>query len=145
MEAWTELAVTRNLLLGATLVVMGTSCARFNATYDEYLDANAQARVAKSKNVWVTSIDYNNDLIVVELKAKGYTIDAAKADYSIDLDTEIHWGGFPTLTFTIKDANTAKIIFSRVAFGPTGRPMTNADVQEFIRSNLAEFQGQTGS
>jgi hypothetical protein len=139
-----NLAVGRTLLLGATLAVLGSGCARYNATYDEYLDVNAQARVAKSKNVWVSSVDYNNDLIVVELKAKGYTIDASKADYSIDLDTEVHWGGFPTLTFSIKDAKTSKIIFSRVAFGPVGRPMTNDDVQHFIRSNLAEFQGQTG-
>lgn len=140
----------RRTLLGATLAVMAVGCGPQYLLYDQYLDTAAQARVGKSKNVFVSSVDYNNDLIVVELKSKGYTIDAAKADFAIELDSDVFSGAsvyskfiLTTMTFTIKDAKTGKILFSKI--GLYDRAPTNGDVQAFIRGNLAEFQGNPQS
>ena len=48
-----------------------------------------------------------------------------------------------TMTFTVKDAKTGKILFSKI--GMYDKAPTNGDVQEFIRGNLAEFQGNPKS
>ncbi len=140
----------RRTLLAAMLALTAVGCGPQYLLYDQYLDPAGQARVGKSKNVFVSSVDYNNDLIVVELKAKGYSIDAGKADYAIELDSDVFNGGsvyskfiLVTMTFTVKDAKNGKILFSKI--GLYSKAPTNGDVQEFIRGNLAEFQGNTKS
>ncbi len=136
----------RRTLLAALLALSAVGCGQQYLLYDQYLDTAGQARVGKSKNVWVSSVDYNNDLIVVELKSKGYAIDAAKADFSIELDSDVFSGAslyskfiLTTMTFTVKDAKNGKILVSKI--GLYNIAPTNGDVQEFIRGNLAEFQG----
>lgn len=114
--------------------------------YDEYLNKEGQAKVANSKNVWVSTSDYNADLIIVELKDKGYTIDASKADFSMSLTSDQCSGGLDvkqaimTLTFSVRDARTSAVIFSKVGMY-TAWP-TNEQVREFIHENLALFQGR---
>ena len=140
----------RQSVLAGLLAVFAVGCAQHYAVYDEYLDTAGQAKVAKSKNVWVTSVDYNNDLIVVELKSKGYSIDASKADFSIDLDSDVFTGTsayskfiLTTLTFTVRDAKSGKVLFSRI--GLYQKSPTNGEVQNFIKENLGLFQGQQPS
>jgi hypothetical protein len=113
--------------------------------YDEYLNKEAQAKVNTSKNVWVSTSDYNADLIIVELKQKGFTIDAAKADFSMSLTSDVCASGMDakqammTLTFMVRDVRTRAVIFSKVGMY-TAWP-TNVQVREFIHENLAVFQG----
>ena len=57
----------RRTLLAATLALSAVGCGPQYLLYDQYLDTAAQTRVGKSKNVVVSSVDYNNDLNVVEL------------------------------------------------------------------------------
>jgi len=115
--------------------------------YDEYLNKEGQAKVASSENVWVSTSDYNADLIIVELKDKGYTIDASKADFSMSLTSDQCAGGLDikqaimTLTFSVRDARTSAVIFSKVGMY-TSWP-TNEQVRAFIHENLALFQGHS--
>lgn len=113
--------------------------------YDEYLNKEMQAKVSASKNVWVSTSDYNADLIIVELKQKGYAIDASKADFSMSLTSDVCASGMDakqammTLTFMVRDARSNGVIFSKVGMY-TSWP-TNEQVREFIHENLTIFQG----
>lgn len=138
--------VGKRIVLAGLMAASLGGCGQKYLLYDQYLDTAGQARVGKSKNVFVSSVDYNNDLIVVELKAKGYSIDASKADFSIELDSDVFTGTsayskfiLTTMTFTVKDAHTGKILFSKV--GLYSKNPTNGEVQDFIRENLGVFQG----
>jgi hypothetical protein len=143
-----RLTVTRRVAFGlaALPLALAFGCAGPKYyVYDEYLNKQGQAKVAASKNVWVSTSDYNADLIIVELKQKGYTIDASKADFSMSLTSDVCTSGMDakqammTLTFSVRDARTSAVIFSKVGMY-TAWP-TNDQVREFIHENLANFQG----
>ena len=123
-----------SLALLAVTVTLLTGCGQKYYYYDEYVNETARGALKSSKNVWVRTVDYNNDLITAELKRQGFTIDASKADFIITVHDES-----TELAFTVHDAKTNQIIFSKVAMFVLLPSME--DRRTFILSNLNLFLG----
>lgn len=132
------------LMLAMAFGVSACSAPKYYV-YDEFLNKDMQAKVAASKNVWVLDSDYNADIIIIELKSKGYTIDNSKAEFSMGLRGSTFRGlegkeSIMTLTFAVYARETGQLIFCKV--GVYTRLPTNVQVREFVQENLAMFQGQ---
>ena len=103
-------------------------------TYDEYTNAALQSKLKGSKNVWVRKIDYNNDLIIAELKNRGFAIDASKADYVLDVADD-----GSQISLVVWDAKGSGIAFSKVATFKL--PPRLEDRRNFIRESINLFSG----
>lgn len=121
------------ILLIATIAALATTaCGQKYVYYDDYVNGAARSKLQASKNVWIETVDYNNDLIATELKALGFSIDASKADFVISVsDAQTR------MTFTVREAKSNDIVFSKVAIF-TIIP-TLDDRRDFIRQNLQLF------
>lgn len=101
--------------------------------YDSYANATLSAKVRASKKVWIKTVDCDHDLLVAELKAKGFTIDRSQADYAVSVSEDAF-----AVTFSVYDGRSDALIYSKVYFR-FEEDETHEQFRAFIRQNLEDF------
>lgn len=119
------------LILG--LVALGGCATQKVFVYDSYSNKEASAKVRASKKVWIKTVDCDHDLLVTELKEKGFTIDRSQADYAIGVNED----GL-AVTFNVYDGKSNELIYSKVYFRFLEEE-SHEQFREFIRQNLTDF------
>ncbi|MEO8903924.1 MAG: hypothetical protein ABI488_16510 [Polyangiaceae bacterium] len=129
MTKYPTLALSCCLLVGG----LGACSTQKTFLYDSYSNEIAASKVRASKKVWIKTVDCDNDLLVAELKASGFTIDRSQADYAVSVNEDQF-----AVTFNIYDGKSDVLIYSKVYFRFEEQE-THEQFRAFIRQNLADF------